>query len=134
VPFRGTYEGSFTSTAIPGTPTALVVARGTGEATKLGHFRFDFPLAVNLATQTGSGAYTFTAPNGDEVYAAVIAQSGLLPNGLRHVAETGTITGGTGRFAGATGRFIGERLLDRATGEVVGSFDGTISSPGAGTR
>jgi len=132
VPFHGSYEGRFTQAPIPGTPTALVAARGTGEATMLGHFSFDFPLTVNVVLQTGSGTYTFTAANGDEVFADVVAQSSLLPNGLRHVVEIGIITGGTGRFAGATGSFIGERLLDRATGDVIGFFDGTISSPGAG--
>ena len=132
VPFNGSLEGSFTSTPIPGTPNALVAARGTGNATQLGNFSFDFPLTVNVMLQTGSGIYTFTAANGDTVFADVIAQSMLLPNGLRRVTETATITGGTGRFAGATGSFICERFLDRATGEVTGSFDGTISSPGAG--
>jgi hypothetical protein len=132
VPFRGVLEGSFTSTPIPGTPTALVVAGGTGQATQLGHFSFDFPLTVNLVLQAGTGTYTFTAANGDKVFADVVAQSSLLPNGLRRVVEIATITGGTGRFAGATGGFIGDRLLDRATGVVLGFFDGTISSPGAG--
>lgn len=131
VPFKGNYEGSFTQTPIPGTPTSLVVANGKGEATHLGHFSFDFPLTVNVVLQIGSGTYTFTAANGDEIFADVIAQSSLLPNGLRHVVEIGIITGGTGRFAGATGSFIGERLLDRATGDVVGFFDGTISTPGS---
>src|SRR5262245_49436671 len=68
-PFRGTYEGSFTQAPIPGTPTAFVVAEGTGVATRLGHFRFDFPLTVNVVLQTGSGTYTFTAANGDKVFA-----------------------------------------------------------------
>jgi len=131
VPFRGIVEGSFTSTLIPGTPNALVVAIGTGQATLLGQFSFDFPLTVNLATQTGSGTYTLTAANGDTVVAEVIAKSSVLPNGLRLVEEIGTITGGTGRFANASGGFIGERTLDRATGDVIGFFDGTISSPGA---
>ena len=131
VPLRGRLGGSFTSTPIPGTPNALVVARGTGEATQLGHFSFDFPLTVNLATQTGGGTYTFTAANGDTVIAAVAAQSTLLANGLRHVVESGTITGGSGRFQGARGNFSSERFLNRATGEVTGSFVGTISSPGA---
>ena len=131
VPFRGRLEGGFTSTPIPGTPNALVVARGTGEATQLGHFSFDFPLTVNLATQTGGGTYTFTAANGDTVIANISAQSTLLPNGLRHVVESGTITGGTGRFEGASGSFISERFLNRATGEVTGFFEGTISSPSA---
>jgi len=132
VPFHGIYEGSFTQAPIPGTPTSLVVASGTGKATQLGHFSFDFPLTVNVVLQTGSGTYTFTAANGDEVFADVLVQSSLLPNGLRHVVEIGIITGGTGRFAGTSGGFIGERLLNRATGEVIGYFDGTISSPGAG--
>lgn len=134
MPFRGMYEGSFTQTPIPGTPTSLVVARGAGEATMLGHFSFDFPLTVNIVLQTGSGTYTFTAADGDKVFADVIAQSSLLPNGLRHVVETATITGGTGRFARATGSYIGERLLDRATGDVIGFFDGTISLRHGGTH
>jgi hypothetical protein len=130
VPFRGVVEGSFTSTPIPGTISALVVATGTGKANQLRHFSFDFPLIVNLATQTGGGFYTFTAANGVRVFAEVVAESRLLPNGLRRVVEIGTITGGTGRFAGATGGYVSERFLDRATGEVIGFFEGTISSPG----
>jgi hypothetical protein len=130
VPFKGVLAGDFTSTPIPDTPNALVLARGTGTATQLGYFRFDFPLIVNVVTQTGAGNYTFTAANGDKVFASVVAQSSLLPNGLRRVVETGTITGGTGRFAGARGSFISERFLDRSTGKVIGSFNGTISAPG----
>ena len=129
VPFKGSYEGSFTQTPIPGTPNALVVTIGEGEATQLGRFSFDFQGIVKpgLPTET---TYTFTAANGDELFAAGVARSTLLPNGLRHVVETATITGGTGRFAGATGSFIGERLLNRTTREVIGFFDGTISAPG----
>jgi hypothetical protein len=129
VPFKGILAGSFTSTPIPGTTNALVVAKGTGAATLLGNFSFDFPLIVNLATQTGGGIYTFTAANGDKVFADVVAQSSLLPNGLRRVVETATIKGGTGRFAGATGSYMCERFLNKATGEVIGAFDGTISAP-----
>ena len=39
---------------------------------------------------------------------------------------------GTGRFAGATGSFTVQRQFDPATGTTTGSFEGTISSPGAG--
>ena len=131
VPFKGRYEGSFTRTPIPGTPNAHVVTVGTGEATQLGHFSFDFQGTVKPALPTET-SYTFTAANGDKVFAAGIARNTLLPNGLHHVEETATITGGTGRFAGATGSFIGERLRDIVTGEVIGFFDGTISSPGSG--
>lgn len=128
VPFQGSYEGTFTFTPLE-PPFQLVVAIGEGEATQLGHFSFVFPLIANTALRTGSGTYTFTAANGDTVVADVVTYSTLLPSGLRLVEEIGIITGGTGRFAGASGSFTGERLLNRATGEVVGFFDGTISSP-----
>ena len=128
VPFGGTLRGSFTLTPIAGTTNALVVATGMGEATQLGRFQFHFPLTVN-AMQEGSGTYTFTAANGDRVFAVVAAKSELLPNGLRRVAESAIIKGGTGRFAGATGSYLSERFLKRTTGEVFGSFRGTIPAP-----
>jgi hypothetical protein len=42
------------------------------------------------------------------------------------------MTGGIGRFVGATGSFTVERLFNQVTGLTTGSFEGTISSPGAG--
>ena len=131
VPFQGSYEGRFTVTQLT-PPFQLVVAIADGESTGLGHFRFDSTLTVDSVLQIGGGTSTFTAANGDTVLADVITRSSILPNGLRHVEEIGVITGGTGRFAGASGSFIGERLLNRATGEVTGFFDGTISSTGVG--
>ena len=46
--------------------------------------------------------------------------------------KTAVITGGTGRFAGAQGSFTIMRLVEQATGDTSGSFEGTITSPGAG--
>lgn len=133
VPLRGVLEGSFTSTPNPATMTALVVATGTGVATQLGRFEFDFPLVVSGATQTGEGTHTFVAANGDVLVADVVAESGVLPSGLRRVLEIATIDPArcSGRFAGATGGYVSERFLNRDTGEVFGQFEGTISSPGA---
>ena len=52
--------------------------------------------------------------------------------------ETQSITGGTGRFDGATGAFTVEKvvLVDPVTGvrTAIGSFKGTISSPGAARK
>ena len=58
----------------------------------------------------------------------------LLSPGVLSVLDTATITGGTGRFAGATGSFTVERVFVMATSEITGSFEGTISSPGASKR
>ncbi|HET7217906.1 MAG TPA: hypothetical protein VFJ02_07650, partial [Vicinamibacterales bacterium] len=57
----------------------------------------------------------------------------LTAPGVLSIVETATITGGTGRFADATGSFTVERVFNQATGVTTGSFEGTISSPGAGT-
>jgi hypothetical protein len=48
------------------------------------------------------------------------------------IVEDYKITGGTGRFAGASGSYHVERILHQGTpGATTGSFEGTISSPGA---
>ena len=52
--------------------------------------------------------------------------------GVASIVETGIINGGTGRFASASGSFKLERLFSFATNLTTGSFEGTISSPGAG--
>ena len=54
--------------------------------------------------------------------------------GVLYIVETATITGGTGRFADATGSFTIERYYDTAAGTTTGSFEGTISPPGARHR
>ena len=51
---------------------------------------------------------------------------------MLEIVEDATITGGTGRFAGATGSFTCERLYDTIEGTTTGSFEGTISTVGAG--
>jgi hypothetical protein len=51
--------------------------------------------------------------------------------GVDRIVEINTITGGTGRFEGAKGPFTLERLLGVTTGFTSGSFQGTITSPGA---
>ena len=134
VPFKGRLEGDVERTFIPGNPPRVfVLVEGTGNATQLGRFTFAAPHYVNLATRTATGSYQFTAANGDTVSADFTGQATptAIP-GVLYIEETATITGGTGRFAGATGSFTVERLYDTITGTTIGSFEGTISSPGAG--
>jgi hypothetical protein len=130
VPFEGRLEGTVTVTPLT-PPFVAADVEATGNATHLGEFTLDIPHIVNRAKMTAKGTYVFTAANGDEVHADFDGYSTLtdVPNVLA-IVETATITGGTGRFAGATGSFTTYRLFDRVSGETIGYFEGTISSPG----
>jgi hypothetical protein len=130
LPFNGSLEGTQTVTPLD-PPFALVEGTATGTATYLGRFEVAFPHTVNFATASGVGTYTFTAVNGDTLTADFTGQA-QRGTTVTSIVEHATITGGTGRFAGATGSFIVQRVFDPATGATNGSFEGTISSPGAG--
>jgi hypothetical protein len=108
---------------------ALVEGTATGNATHLGRFTVAFPHTVSFATATGEGTFTFTAANGDTLTADFTGQAQLGP--ITSIVEHATIMGGTGRFAGASGHFTVQRLFDPGSGATNGSFDGTISAPGA---
>ncbi len=130
VPFKGSFEGNVTHTPVDA-QTDSVLVEATGNATQLGHFALAIPHFVNRPTHAAVGTYEFTAANGDTVIAQFtgIATPTDVP-GVLYIEETATIIGGTGRFAGATGTFLSERLYDRVAGTTIGSFEGTISTPG----
>ena len=130
LPFKGSFEGDVTVTPLA-PPFRQVDVEAAGNATYLGQFTLDIPHVVNRATRTAIGTYEFTAANGDTVYAEFtgVATPTAIP-GVLYIEETATITGGTGRFAGATGIFSVERWYDMVAGTTIGSFEGTISSPG----
>jgi hypothetical protein len=129
VPFKGTLEGSQTTTPLEPL-LAFSVVSGTGTATHLGRFTLEIPHTVNLATATGDGTYTFRAANGDTLTADFTGAAQVGP--IISIVEHATITGGTGRFAGAAGTFTAHRLYDPVNGTTTGSFEGTISAPPAG--
>ena len=131
MPFNGTLEGVVTHTPIDAVHDQVDVD-ATGHATQLGQFMLDIPHIVDHTNGTAIGTYKFTAANGDTVFAVFTGQATPTATpGVLYIVETAIITGGTGRFAGATGSFICERLFDRIAGTTVGSFEGTISAPGA---
>ncbi|HKY22007.1 MAG TPA: hypothetical protein VJM31_12390 [Vicinamibacterales bacterium] len=130
VPFKGSLEGTQTITPLQ-PPFIFVNGSASGTAAHLGQFTVAIPHTVNFITRTGVGTYTFTAANGDTLTADFTGQAQEIPP-LVSIVEHATITGGTGRFAGATGTFTVERSFNRDTGATEGSFEGTISSVGAG--
>lgn len=128
VPFKGRLEGRY------GTPTGTfpiihesIVA--TGEATQLGRYALEVAETVDLQQASATGSFTFTAADGDTVYGSYTGHAQLRP--LVAIKEDATILGGTGRFDGATGHFTIDRLFDPVNLTTTGSFEGTISSPGA---
>ncbi len=134
VPFRGRLDGVVTRTPLS-PPLVSNLEEGTGQATHLGRFTYTLQNVVDTSTRLGGGTLTLTAANGDTLTADVTGRAvpSETPNVLSIVA-TATITGGTGRFARATGSFVIERLFDTVALTTSGSFEGTISRPGARNR
>jgi hypothetical protein len=133
VPFKGRLEGAFTVTFDPPpSPFFSVLLEGTGNADLLGRFTLEAPHRVNSTTGTAVGTFAFTAANGDMLTGDFTGVSTPTATpGVFDVVETASITGGTGRFAGATGSFTVKRFVDLSTLLTAGSFEGTISLPGA---
>jgi hypothetical protein len=130
VPFKGSVQAVESIDVQP--PKLFVDALGTGKATHLGRFTVTYQVEVDLPTGAGIGSAHFIAANGDSVFTEFIGQGNPTEDpDVSFIVETYTITGGTGRFAGATGSFTVQRLLNLVTGISSGSFDGTITSPGA---
>jgi hypothetical protein len=128
VPFQGVLEGTVTRSDPPPPIQARVTGKGT--ATQLGLFAVDIPHTVT--PPNASGFYNFVSANGDTLNAQFDGVSTPTDPGFLYIVERATITGGTGRFTGASGTFVVERLYNINAGTTVGSFAGTISSPGAG--
>jgi hypothetical protein len=130
VSFRGRLDG--TSAITPLTPPlASVVISASGQASLLGRFLLSMPHTVNFATRVGIGTFSFAAANGDTVSGTFTGQAQPIGGTTLSIVEQATITGGTGRFADATGAFTIQRVFDQATSITTGSFEGTISAPGA---
>jgi hypothetical protein len=126
VPFNGKLEGGYTL-SFPGPMELVVAGEGTGNATQLGRFTFEYFELVDLSTGTGVGTYVFTAANGDKLNSTWtgLGYPTSDPNVLA-IVENGTITGGTGRFDHAGGSYKVERLFNFTTNSGPGLFEGKI--------
>ena len=141
LPFKGKLEGRHISRTPLDPPFVFDRFETEGQATQLGHFELVIEATVDFGSRpvTGSGTYTFTAANGDQLVADHAGFSALVGPGIVLITEDAIINPNrsTGRFAGAEGTFTVERLADAATGVgglTVGTFEGTISLPGLAKR
>ena len=139
VPFKGALQGTDRDGAL-NFPILQVFTNGAGTGTLLGEFSYSQENAVNVTKGTGTGSIHWIAANGDTIDTTFTAVGGptdappLCPglgDTFFRITEMHTITGGTGRFAGAHGSFIVERQASPVTFKTCGSFQGTITSPGA---
>ena len=131
VPFSGRFEGRSSLTPLE-PPLARVLVEGSGTASHLGRFNITMPHVVSFATGEGTGTFTLTAANGDELSGTFTGHEEEGPQ--FSFLEQLIVTGGTGRFTGATGSFTLHRVLDPVTEHTSGTFEGVISPPGASHR
>jgi hypothetical protein len=112
--------------------TIVVTTDGSGNGTHLGKFSFTQRVTLTFATGTTTGVAHWVAANGDSIDTTV-AGSGHLTGapGEIDITDVHIITGGTGRFAGAQGSFTVKRFASAITFTTSGTYDGTITSPGA---
>ena len=133
VPFKGRWEGAVTArTPLP--PGFLSISfEGTGNATHLGRFTVEIRIVLNTTDRTLTGTYEFTAANGDTLTAAVTGQAAQCPLAFRRpVWRRRPLPGGRGGSPAPVGASLPSAWSTLATFLATGSFEGTISSPGAG--
>jgi hypothetical protein len=130
VPFKGAMQGHDTDTGFTST-TVTVLTVGTGIGALVGQFSFIQTFTVDFTTGHDTGSAQWFAANGDSISTTLNGSGEIIEPGLISITEVHTITGGTGRFAGAQGSFTVKRLASGVTFLTSGSYDGTITPPGA---
>ncbi|UCE74824.1 MAG: hypothetical protein JSV56_03740 [Methanomassiliicoccales archaeon] len=147
VPFKGNLDGSTVPSGNPYVERIEV----SGQASHLGKYtavvEAYMPGGQVIGVDPETGLYilllpttaTFTAANGDELYADLVLVGGFdfTPTVMNFPSFTltGTITGGTGRLAGASGTFTGSGGQISVPGPdndlISGTFSGMISTVGS---
>jgi hypothetical protein len=130
VPFMGAMQGHDTDIGKTNN-LATVLTVGTGIGTLLGQFSFTQTWTVDVTTGILTGIAQWFAANGDSISTTIKGSGQIIEPGLVRIEEVHTITGGTGRFASAQGSFTLTKLASGVTFLTSGSYEGTITSPGA---
>jgi len=130
VPFMGAMQGHDTDIGLTNN-LGTVLTVGTGIGTLVGQFSFTQTWTVDVTTGILTGSAQWFAANGDSISTTITGSGQMIEPGLFRIEEVHTITGGTGRFAGAQGSFTMKKLASGVTFLTSGSYDGTITPPGA---
>ena len=127
---KGNFQANETFELDFATMTMAVDAQGSGTASHLGRFTYEYQGTVNLLNGQGLGSAELVAANGDRLFAELQGQgTPIEPPDIHRVVETYTVTGGTGRFANASGSLALDRMVNTATGVTSGTMSGTIIVP-----
>ena len=126
-PIKGHCELTFNPPPLPLPPVHRQIDTGTCWFSHLGRTALYGVQDINFAAGTQSGERTFTAANGDMLYAVHAGTSAPGGPGLVRFVTTITFVGGTGRFANATGRMTGEGTANLITRTTTVTNEGWIS-------
>jgi len=99
---------------------------GGGVGTHLGRFTYTAHIIVNPQTGEGTGRVTWTAANGDQIFADTTGNIVAIDASHIELREEQIVRGGTGRFADAAGVITVDRSLVFATHITAGSFTITL--------
>jgi hypothetical protein len=103
------------------------VSIGTCQLSHLGRTALLSIAYSNLVTFHQVGEHTFTAANGDQLYATSAGSGSFTPPSTLHFTGVTTIHGGTGRFAQATGVMQVVGVQNMAVLRTFLSYDGWIA-------
>jgi len=114
-PIVGRCETSFNRPPFPPPPVHNQADTGVCWISHLGRTQVVSQQDINFAAGTQTGSRTFTAANGDKLYATHVGTSALTAPGRVGFSATLTFTGGTGRFEHATGQAFAKGEANQAT-------------------
>lgn len=126
-PISGHCELTFNPPPFPLPPVHVQEDVGTCQFSHLGRTRLAGVQEIDFAAGTQTGTRTFTAANGDELYATSAGTSAPAGPGRVAFQAVLTFTGGTGRFVGATGQLLAQGVADLPTRTTRVRMEGEIS-------
>lgn len=126
-PISGRCEATTVQVQPIGPGVVRRVSVGTCQMSHLGRTELLSVATTNLATFEQTAEHTFTAANGDRLFATSAGAGALTPPTTLLFTGVTTFTGGTGRFAGANGAMRVEGTSDLAAGTTSLQYDGRIA-------
>lgn len=126
-PIEGRCELTFNPPPLPLPPVHRQIDTGTCWFSHLGRTAVYGEQDIVFAAGTQRGVRTFTAANGDVLYATNVGTSAPSGPGLVGFVTTITFVGGTGRFANASGQMTGAGTANLLTRTTVVTNEGWIA-------